>query len=60
MEVSNHYDIIMEKKGGASTLLHAIVSICQGTKNGGKLLIQNSWVSTTFSLHFITSKLWGQ
>ena len=35
MEVSNHYDIIMEKNGVASTLLHAIVSICQGTKAGG-------------------------
>jgi hypothetical protein len=43
MAVSNHHDIIMEKKGGVTTLLHAIICICLGTKNGGKFLIQNSW-----------------
>lgn len=42
MAVSNHHDIIMEKNRGASKLLHAIISICQRTKNGNNFLIQNS------------------
>jgi hypothetical protein len=46
--VSNHHDIIMKENRGAFNLLHAIISICQGTKNGGKFLIQNSWFQRLF------------